>query len=95
MSYLGWILIGGLAGLGASRISNPGGGFYLIDALVGVGGALLGGVVCMAFAEQPSQVLHLPSLLTASLVATVALRSFHWRFPRKVALKPKASMRWH
>ncbi|MBX9606123.1 MAG: GlsB/YeaQ/YmgE family stress response membrane protein [Gammaproteobacteria bacterium] len=95
MNMLAWIVLGVLSGYGASRLSNIAGPTYLADVLVGMAGAVLGGLGCVALAAHPSQPFDVTSLLAAGLAAALALRAFHVWFPRKLATVVKRSTRWH
>ncbi|MGE0858867.1 MAG: GlsB/YeaQ/YmgE family stress response membrane protein [Gammaproteobacteria bacterium] len=95
MNLLSWIVLGVLAGYGASRLSNLAGPTYVADVLVGMAGAVIGGVGCVALAAHPSQPFDITSLLAAGLAAALALRGFHVFFPRKMATVVKPSKRWH
>ncbi len=95
MNMISWIVLGVLSGYGASRLSNIAGPTYLADVLVGMAGAVLGGLGCVALAAHPTQPFDVTSLLAAGLAAALALRGFHVWFPRKPATVVKPSTRWH
>lgn len=74
MSILGWIILGGLAGWIASMITgrNDQQG-CLMNIVVGVIGALIGGAIVGLFGSGGVTGFNLPSLLVAILGAVVLL----------------------
>jgi uncharacterized membrane protein YeaQ/YmgE (transglycosylase-associated protein family) len=53
MSVLGWIVLGLIAGFIASKIVNRTGAVSVLDIVLGVGGALVGGC-CFSFPAIPA-----------------------------------------
>ena len=95
MNYFAWMVLGVLAGCGASRLSNVDGPTYLADVLVGMLGAVVGGMLCVALAGPSAQPFNVTSLFAAGLAALFALRGFHVLCPRTVQRVAKPSRRWH
>lgn len=88
-----WIVAGTLASYLASRFSDPDAEFFLLDALVGIGGAVIGGIGYLIFAESPQSAINSMSIVVAALTAGFALRAFHLIYPRVAKKIAKASRR--
>lgn len=77
MSVLAWIILGLIAGWVASRIVNRRGGNLLLDLILGVVGAFVGGFVFTRFGAAGVTGLNLYSILVAILGAVVVLFIYH------------------
>lgn len=77
MSILAWIVLGLIAGFLASRIVNNTGQGVLVDVLLGVVGAVVGGFLFEQFGQPGVSGLNLYSLLVAVVGAVVVLWLYH------------------
>ncbi|MEO8726643.1 MAG: GlsB/YeaQ/YmgE family stress response membrane protein [Acidobacteriaceae bacterium] len=77
MSILAWIILGLISGFIASRIVNKSGEGVLLDILLGVVGAIVGGFLFQTFGHSGVTGLNLYSLLVAVLGAIVVLVIYH------------------
>lgn len=84
MSILGWIILGLIAGFIASKIVNHRGEGVILDIVLGVVGALVGGWLFHTFGMAGATGLNLYSLLVAVLGAVVLLVLYHMVFRRSV-----------
>jgi uncharacterized membrane protein YeaQ/YmgE (transglycosylase-associated protein family) len=87
MSIIAWIVLGLIAGLIASKIVNKRGEGVILDILLGIVGALVGGWLFRAFGMHGVTGLNLYSLVVAVAGAIVFLVIYHLLFshrPRNV-----------
>ncbi len=77
MSILGWIVLGLIAGYIASRIVDNGGKGPLMDMVLGIVGALVGGEIFNALGAVPVTGFNLYSLFVAVIGAVVILVIYH------------------
>jgi len=77
MSFLAWIVLGLLAGFIGSKIVNKSGDGILIDILLGIVGAIVGGWLFNTFGAAGVTGLNLYSLLVAVVGAVVFLIVYH------------------
>jgi len=77
MSILAWIVLGLIAGFVASKIINKRGEGLLLDIILGIIGALVGGWLFHAFGAAGVTGLNLYSLLVAVVGAVVVLVIYH------------------
>lgn len=77
MSFLAWIVLGLIAGFIASRIVNNTGQGIVVDILLGIVGAVVGGFLFNQFGEPGVSGLNLYSLLVAVVGAVVVLWLYH------------------
>jgi uncharacterized membrane protein YeaQ/YmgE (transglycosylase-associated protein family) len=77
MSFIAWIVLGLLAGFIASKIVNKQGEGLLLDIVLGVLGAVLGGLLFGVFGMSGVSGLNLQSLIVAVLGAVVVLLVYH------------------
>jgi uncharacterized membrane protein YeaQ/YmgE (transglycosylase-associated protein family) len=77
MSFLAWIVLGLLAGFIGSKIVNKQGEGMLLDILLGIVGAIVGGVLFNAFGASGVTGLNLYSLFVAVMGAIVLLFAYH------------------
>ena len=73
MSFLAWIVLGLLAGFIGSKIVNKQGEGLILDILLGIVGALLGGWLFNTFGPPGVTGLNLYSLLVAVIGSVVLL----------------------
>ncbi len=84
MSILAWIVLGLLAGFIASKVVNRSGGSLVLDLLLGVVGAFVGGFLFTRFGAAGVTGLNLYSILVATLGAVVVLVIYHALAGRRV-----------
>jgi uncharacterized membrane protein YeaQ/YmgE (transglycosylase-associated protein family) len=77
MSLFVWILLGLVAGLIASHIVNHRGEGVVLDTLLGIVGAIVGGWLFRMFGHAGVSGLNLHSLLVATAGAIVFLFVYH------------------
>ena len=77
MSLLAWIILGLVAGFVASRIVNNTGQGLVVDILLGIVGAVVGGFLFNQFGQPGVSGLNLYSLLVAVVGAVVVLWLYH------------------
>ena len=77
MSILAWIVLGLIAGFVASKLVNRTGGNLVIDLLLGVVGAFVGGFLFTRFGAAGVTGLNLYSILVAIVGAVVVLFIYH------------------
>jgi uncharacterized membrane protein YeaQ/YmgE (transglycosylase-associated protein family) len=77
MSFLAWIVLGLLAGFIGSKIVNKSGEGLLLDIVLGIVGAIVGGWLFNTFGHSGVTGLDLYSLLVAVVGAVVVLVVWH------------------
>jgi len=77
MSIIAWIVLGLIAGFIASQLVNKHGGNLLLDIVLGVVGAVVGGFLFNQFGEAGVSGLNLYSMLVATVGAVVVLVVYH------------------
>ena len=77
MSLLAWIVLGLIAGFMGSKIVNNTGQGLIVDILLGVVGAVVGGFLFNQFGQPGVSGLNLYSLLVAIVGAVVVLWLYH------------------
>jgi uncharacterized membrane protein YeaQ/YmgE (transglycosylase-associated protein family) len=77
MSILTWIVLGLISGFLASKIVNKHGEGILMDIILGIVGAVVGGFVFSLFGATGVTGLNLYSLLVAVIGAIVVLILYH------------------
>jgi uncharacterized membrane protein YeaQ/YmgE (transglycosylase-associated protein family) len=83
MSIIAWIVLGLIAGFLASLIVNRGGEGVLLDIVLGIVGALVGGFIFNAFGAAGVTGFNAWSLLVAVVGAIVVLLIYHALFRRQ------------
>jgi uncharacterized membrane protein YeaQ/YmgE (transglycosylase-associated protein family) len=83
MSFIAWIILGLIAGFIASRIVNKAGEGFLLDIVLGIVGAVVGGWLFRTFGMPGVTGLNLYSFGVAIAGAIVFLVLYHLLFPRK------------
>ena len=84
MSIVGWIILGLIAGFIASRIYEGSGQGAVIDIVLGIIGALVGGFIFRVLGGVGITGLNLWSLLVAIIGAVVVLFVWHTFQARRV-----------
>ena len=77
MSVLAWIVLGLIAGFIASMIVNRRGGSMVLDLLLGVVGAFVGGFLFTRFGAAGVTGLNIYSIIVAIIGAVVVLFIYH------------------
>ena len=77
MSVLAWIVLGLIAGFVASKLVNRTGGNLLLDLVLGVVGAFVGGFLFTRFGAAGVTGLNIYSVLVAIVGAVVVLFIYH------------------
>lgn len=77
MSIVGWIVFGLIAGFVASRIVNKSGSGLVVDILLGVVGAVIGGYVFTFFGADGVTGFNVYSMVVAIVGAIIVLVVYH------------------
>ena len=82
MSIIAWIILGLIAGFIGSKIVNKRGEGFLLDIILGIVGAFVGGFLFSLIGAEGVTGLNLWSLLVAVIGAVVFLLIYHALFRR-------------
>ena len=77
MSIIGWLILGLIAGFIASKIVNKSGEGLLLDIILGIVGAVVGGFLFSFFGAAPVTGLNIYSMAVAVIGAIVVLLVYH------------------
>jgi uncharacterized membrane protein YeaQ/YmgE (transglycosylase-associated protein family) len=77
MSFIAWIVLGLIAGFIASKIVNKSGEGFLLDVVLGVIGAVVGGYLFQTFGMAGVTGVNIYSILVAVVGAVVVLFIYH------------------
>jgi uncharacterized membrane protein YeaQ/YmgE (transglycosylase-associated protein family) len=77
MSVIAWIILGLIAGWLGSKIVNKSGQGMLIDIVLGIVGAVVGGVIFNFFGAAGVTGLNIYSLIVAVIGAVIVLWLYH------------------
>ncbi len=77
MSIVGWIILGLIAGFIASKVVNKTGEGLLLDIVLGVIGAIVGGFLFTTLGAAPVTGLNVYSMFVAVIGAIVVLFIYH------------------
>jgi uncharacterized membrane protein YeaQ/YmgE (transglycosylase-associated protein family) len=77
MSVLAWIVLGLIAGFIASKIVNRSGQGFLLDIMLGIVGAVVGGFMFTALGATGVTGFNLYSMFVAVIGAIVVLWGYH------------------
>lgn len=77
MSFIGWIILGLIAGFIASKVVNKTGEGALLDIILGIIGAVVGGWLFRTFGMPGVTGFNLYSMLVAIVGAVVVLALYH------------------
>jgi uncharacterized membrane protein YeaQ/YmgE (transglycosylase-associated protein family) len=77
MSFIAWIVLGLIAGFIASKIVNKSGEGFILDIVLGVVGAVVGGYLFQTFGMAGVSGVNLYSILVAVVGAIVVLVIYH------------------
>jgi uncharacterized membrane protein YeaQ/YmgE (transglycosylase-associated protein family) len=84
MSFLAWLLLGLIAGFIGSKIVNRRGEGLLLDIILGIVGAIVGGWVFSMFGASGVNGFNLYSMIVAVIGSIVVLVIYHALFRRSV-----------
>ena len=82
MSFIAWIVLGLVAGFIASKIVNKSGEGMILDIILGIVGAVLGGYLFQTFGMAGVTGLNVYSILVAVVGAVLFLVLYHALFRR-------------
>jgi uncharacterized membrane protein YeaQ/YmgE (transglycosylase-associated protein family) len=85
MSIIAWIVLGLIAGFIASKIVNRSGEGFLVDVILGIAGAVVGGFLFNEFGAVGVTGFNLYSMGVAVIGAIVILVIYHALFRRGIA----------
>jgi len=77
MSIIAWLILGLIAGFVGSKIVNKTGQGLVIDIVLGIVGAIVGGFLFSLFGAAPVTGLNIYSLIVAVVGAMVVLWVYH------------------
>jgi uncharacterized membrane protein YeaQ/YmgE (transglycosylase-associated protein family) len=77
MSIIGWIILGLIAGFIGSKIVNRSGEGFVLDIVLGVIGAIVGGFIFSAIGSTGITGLNLWSMFVAVVGSVVVLVVYH------------------
>jgi uncharacterized membrane protein YeaQ/YmgE (transglycosylase-associated protein family) len=77
MSVIGWIILGLIAGFIGSKIVNKSGSGMLMDIVLGIVGAIVGGLIFSFFGAAGVTGFNIYSLVVAVIGAVVVLWLYH------------------
>lgn len=83
MSIIGWILLGLVAGFIGSKIVNKEGQGMLMDIVLGIVGAIVGGLLFSLFGATGVTGFNLYSLIVAVIGSVVVLWLYHLFIDRR------------
>ena len=86
MSIIGWIILGAVAGWIASKIVNKQGEGFIVDLILGIIGAVVGGFLFNQFGYSGTTGFNFYSLLVAVIGAIVVLWIYHAVVGRRTTL---------
>jgi uncharacterized membrane protein YeaQ/YmgE (transglycosylase-associated protein family) len=86
MSFIAWIILGLIAGFIASKIVNKTGEGVIMDIVLGVVGAVLGGYLFQTFGMAGVTGVNLYSILVAVVGAVVVLFIYHALTGRRASI---------
>ena len=78
MSVIGWIILGLISGFIASKIVNKSGQGFFMDIVLGIVGAVVGGVIFSALGIGGITGFNLWSMVVAVIGAIIVLVIYHW-----------------
>jgi uncharacterized membrane protein YeaQ/YmgE (transglycosylase-associated protein family) len=84
MSIIAWIVLGLIAGFIGSKIVNRSGEGLLLDIILGIVGAVVGGYLFTMFGMAGVSGVNLYSILVAVVGAVVVLILYHAIFRRRI-----------
>ncbi len=86
MSIIAWLILGLIAGFIASKIVNKSGEGLILDIVLGIVGAFVGGYLFSLFGAAPITGFNIYSVLVAVVGAVLVLFVYHAVFSRSRSL---------
>jgi len=83
MSIIAWLVVGLIAGFIGSKIVNRSGEGLVLDIVLGVVGAIVGGFLFNMFGAAGATGINLYSILVAVVGSVVVLLLYHMIFRRR------------
>jgi uncharacterized membrane protein YeaQ/YmgE (transglycosylase-associated protein family) len=83
MSILAWLILGLISGFIASKLVNKSGEGVILDIVLGIVGAFVGGWLFSTFGQAGVTGLNIYSMLVAVVGAVVVLVLYHAVFGRR------------
>lgn len=83
MSILAWLVVGLIAGFLGSKVVNKSGSGLVMDIVLGIVGALVGGFIFNALGHPAPTGINLYSIFVAFIGAVVVLVVYHAIFRRR------------
>ncbi len=83
MSIIGWLILGLIAGFIGSKIVNKSGEGLLLDIILGIVGAMVGGYLFTLVGATPVTGLNIYSMFVAVVGAVIVLVIYHAVFGRR------------
>ncbi len=83
MSIIGWLILGLISGFIASKIVNKTGAGFVLDIILGIVGALVGGFIFTRLGGIGITGFNLYSMTVAIVGAVIVLVVYHALFSRK------------
>ena len=77
MSIIAWLILGLIAGFIASKLVNKQGSGLVIDIVLGIIGAFVGGELFSVFGAEPVTGLNIYSMIVAVVGAVIVLVIYH------------------
>jgi uncharacterized membrane protein YeaQ/YmgE (transglycosylase-associated protein family) len=77
MGIIAWLVVGMVAGFIGSKIVNKSGKVLIVDVILGVIGALVGGEIFQAFGFAGVNGVNLWSILVAVIGSCIVLTLYH------------------
>jgi uncharacterized membrane protein YeaQ/YmgE (transglycosylase-associated protein family) len=84
VSVIAWIVLGLIAGFIGSKIVNKSGEGIFLDIILGIVGAIVGGLIFRAFGASGVTGLNIYSLFVAVIGSIIFLVIYHALFRRRV-----------
>ncbi len=83
MSIIGWIILGLISGFIASKLVNRTGEGFILDVVLGIVGAIVGGFLFTRFGGVGITGFNLYSMFVAVIGAVIVLILYHALFARR------------
>jgi uncharacterized membrane protein YeaQ/YmgE (transglycosylase-associated protein family) len=83
MSIIAWIVLGLISGFIASKIVNKAGEGFILDIVLGVAGAMVGGFLFAQFGAAGVTGFNVYSMFVAVIGAVIVLVVYHALFNRR------------
>jgi uncharacterized membrane protein YeaQ/YmgE (transglycosylase-associated protein family) len=82
LNVIGWIILGLISGFIASKLVNKTGSGLVMDVILGLVGAVVGGFIVRQFGFHGATGLNIPSLIVSVIGAVIVMVVFHFLFRR-------------